>query len=159
MTASGRPLRLEDLQVAPRRARTQRILRGLFLAAALLAIVISVGIILSLLDESIAFITSLEVTSVGAPPVDAVEAGAVMFFPRKLILPLRIAPTLASHSIWPTRQPSSRKKWRQWSVSMTAPSAATPAKVARLTMRNGCQGVATRTARKPIAKVSRMRKT
>jgi phosphate transport system permease protein len=60
MTATGRPLRLEDLQVAPRRARTQRILRGLFFAAALFAIVISLGIILSLLDESIAFITNVD---------------------------------------------------------------------------------------------------
>ena len=60
MRMTGRPLRLEDLQVAPRRARTQLILRGLFLAAALLAIVISAGIILSLLNESIEFITNVD---------------------------------------------------------------------------------------------------
>jgi phosphate transport system permease protein len=60
MTATGSPLRLEDLQVAPGRARTQRILRRLFFAAALLAIVISLGIILSLLNESIAFIANVD---------------------------------------------------------------------------------------------------
>jgi phosphate transport system permease protein len=63
MTATGSPIRLEDLQVAPGRARTQRILRRLFFAAALLAILISVGIILSLLNESIAFITNVDPAS------------------------------------------------------------------------------------------------
>jgi phosphate transport system permease protein len=63
MTATGSPIRLEDLQVAPGRARTQRVLRRLFFAAALLAIVISAGIILSLLNESLAFITNVDPAS------------------------------------------------------------------------------------------------
>ncbi len=62
-TAPGLPLRAEDLRVAPGRARTQRILRGLFLAAASLAILISLGIILSLLGESFAFISNVDLGS------------------------------------------------------------------------------------------------
>jgi phosphate transport system permease protein len=63
MTAQRRPLRVEDLQVAPGRARTQRILRTLFFLASLLAIVISLGIILALLNESWAFISNVDLPS------------------------------------------------------------------------------------------------
>lgn len=63
MAAHGQPLRAEDLQVSPRRARTQRTLRGLFFLASLLAILISLGIIISLLAESITFITNVDLAS------------------------------------------------------------------------------------------------
>jgi phosphate transport system permease protein len=60
MAAQGPALRIEDLQVSPARARKQRILRALFLVAASLAIVISIGIVLSLLGQSISFITNVD---------------------------------------------------------------------------------------------------
>jgi phosphate transport system permease protein len=60
MASQSRPLRIEDLRVSPRRARTQRILRGVFFAAAALAIAISVGIVLSLLGQSITFISNVD---------------------------------------------------------------------------------------------------
>jgi phosphate transport system permease protein len=55
--ASPPGVRLEDLRVDPGRARTQRILRRLFFASAALAILITIGIIWSLLGESLYFIT------------------------------------------------------------------------------------------------------
>jgi phosphate transport system permease protein len=58
--AAQKPIRIEDLRVAPRRARTQRVLRTFFFVAASLAIVISLGIVLSLLGEAITFITNVD---------------------------------------------------------------------------------------------------
>jgi phosphate transport system permease protein len=63
MTAQGSPLRIEDLQVSPARARKQRLLRAVFLGAASLAIVVSAGIVLALLGESITFITNVDLAS------------------------------------------------------------------------------------------------
>jgi phosphate transport system permease protein len=57
------PLRPEDLQVAPGRARTQRILRSLFFVAASLAIFISLGILLALLSEAISFVSNVDLGS------------------------------------------------------------------------------------------------
>jgi len=59
--ASPPEVRIEDLSVAPGRARTQRILRRLFFASAALAILITVGIIWSLLLDSVNFITNVSV--------------------------------------------------------------------------------------------------
>jgi phosphate transport system permease protein len=63
MAAQGQPLSAQDLHVSPGRARTQRVLRTLFFLASLLAIVISLGIVLSLLAESITFITNVDLPS------------------------------------------------------------------------------------------------
>jgi phosphate transport system permease protein len=63
MAQQSQPLRAEDLHVSPARARTQRILRSLFFVAATLALFISLGIVLSLLNESIAFITNVDLPS------------------------------------------------------------------------------------------------
>jgi phosphate transport system permease protein len=60
MAAQGRPLRAEDLRVSPGRARTQRTLRTLFFLASLLAIVISLGIVLALLAESVTFVRNVD---------------------------------------------------------------------------------------------------
>lgn len=59
MAPSPPELRLEDLSVDPSRARTQRILRSLFLASAALAILITVGIIWALLWDSLNFIANV----------------------------------------------------------------------------------------------------
>ncbi len=63
MASPSRPLRAEDLHVSPSRARTQRVLRGLFFLASLLAVVISVGIVLSLATEAFVFITNVDLPS------------------------------------------------------------------------------------------------
>jgi phosphate transport system permease protein len=63
MASQTPPIRIEDLHVAPGRARTQRILRRLFFAAASLAIIISLGIVLSLLSETWTFITNVDLAS------------------------------------------------------------------------------------------------
>lgn len=56
-------LRVEDLRVDPRRDRTQRILRRSFLVAASLAIVVSLGIVLSLLGEAARFISTVDLAA------------------------------------------------------------------------------------------------
>jgi phosphate transport system permease protein len=60
MATPTSPLRVEDLRPSPRRVRTQRLLRGLFFAAASLAIVISLGIVLALLGEALTFVTNVD---------------------------------------------------------------------------------------------------
>jgi phosphate transport system permease protein len=60
MAVPSRPLTVTDLQVSPARARKQRALRALFLLAASLAVVVSVGIVLALLGQSITFITNVD---------------------------------------------------------------------------------------------------
>jgi len=57
--ASPPPVRLEDLRVDPGRARTQAILRRLFFASAALALLITVGIIWSLLLDSVNFLSDV----------------------------------------------------------------------------------------------------
>jgi phosphate transport system permease protein len=57
MASQQPPIRIEDLRVDPRRARTQTILRRLFFASAALAILITIGIIWALLADSVYFIT------------------------------------------------------------------------------------------------------
>lgn len=59
MATSPPELRLDDLTVDPRRARTQRILRRLFFASAALAILITVGIIWALFWDSLNFIANV----------------------------------------------------------------------------------------------------
>jgi phosphate transport system permease protein len=63
MTSPERPLRIEDLRISPSRARTQRVLRTVFLIAASLAVVISAGIIVSLAGEAWTFITNVDPAS------------------------------------------------------------------------------------------------
>lgn len=57
---SQRPLGLEDLRVDPRRARTQRILRRLFFLSAALAVLITLGIIWALLQDSLIFLSQVQ---------------------------------------------------------------------------------------------------
>ena len=57
--ASEPQLRVEDLKVDPRRARTQTILRRLFFVSAALAILITVGIIWALFWDSLNFISNV----------------------------------------------------------------------------------------------------
>jgi phosphate transport system permease protein len=59
MASQQPPIKIEDLRVDPRRARTQNILRRLFFVSAALAILITVGIIWALLWDSLHFITSV----------------------------------------------------------------------------------------------------
>ena len=59
MAASPRQVRIEDLKVDPRRARTQTVLRRLFLASAALAVLITVGIIWALFWDSLNFISNV----------------------------------------------------------------------------------------------------
>jgi ABC-type phosphate transport system permease subunit len=61
MASQQKPVRIEDLQVAAGRARTQRILRRLFFMSAALAILITVGIIWALLSDSIYFLTHVTI--------------------------------------------------------------------------------------------------
>src|SRR5262245_28068440 len=61
MAAPSRPLTPGDLHVSPARARKQRALRVVFLLAASLAIIISLGIVLALLGQSITFITNVDI--------------------------------------------------------------------------------------------------
>jgi hypothetical protein len=62
MTAAtpGAPLRVSDLQGSARRRRKEGIIRGLFLAAAGLAILISILIVLSLASEAVLFLTKID---------------------------------------------------------------------------------------------------
>jgi phosphate transport system permease protein len=60
MSSNQRPLAIEDLRVDPRRARTQRILRRLFFLSAALAIVITLGIIWALLQDSLIFLSEVQ---------------------------------------------------------------------------------------------------
>ncbi len=57
--ASSKQVRIEDLRVDPRRARTQTILRRLFFMSAALAVLITLGIIWALLVDSWGFITQV----------------------------------------------------------------------------------------------------
>ena len=59
MASQQEPIRIEDLQVEPRRARTQTILRRLFFISAATAILITVGIIWALFWDSLTFLTSV----------------------------------------------------------------------------------------------------
>jgi phosphate transport system permease protein len=56
-------MRVEDLQISPARARKQRVLRAFSLVAASLAVVISIAIVASLLGQSIAFITDVDLAA------------------------------------------------------------------------------------------------
>ena len=62
MTAAtpGAPLRVSDLQGSAARRRKEGIIRGLFLAAAGLAILISILIVLSLASEAVLFLTKID---------------------------------------------------------------------------------------------------
>ena len=60
IAAPHRRLTLTDLQGAPRRHRRERLMRGLFFSAALLAIVISVAIVLSLAGGALDFLRKVD---------------------------------------------------------------------------------------------------
>jgi phosphate transport system permease protein len=60
MAAPSRGLSLADLRGSPRRHRRERAMRGLFFSAALLAIVISIAIVVSLAGGAIDFLSKVE---------------------------------------------------------------------------------------------------
>jgi phosphate transport system permease protein len=60
MASMKQQVRIEDLRVDPRRARTQAIMRRLFFASAALAILITLGIIWALFIDSLGFITQVD---------------------------------------------------------------------------------------------------
>jgi phosphate transport system permease protein len=66
MTAIQSPLSLGDLRTAPRRQRTERLVRLLFLATALVSLVISAAIVLSLVGETWTYVSQVEWASLWA---------------------------------------------------------------------------------------------
>lgn len=63
MTATVSPLRVSDLQATPRRKRRNDMVRAVFFSMAMLSVVISVLIIVSLIGEAWTFISQVEVAS------------------------------------------------------------------------------------------------
>ncbi len=61
MTAALTPLRVSDLQASPRRKRRNQIVHGVFFVMALVSVVISALIVLSLVGEAWTFISQVEV--------------------------------------------------------------------------------------------------
>jgi phosphate transport system permease protein len=61
MTTHKQPVGIDDLQVDPRRARTQNILRRLFFLSAALAILITVGIVWALLWDALSFLSNVTI--------------------------------------------------------------------------------------------------
>jgi phosphate transport system permease protein len=63
MTATVTPLRVSDLQASPRRKRRNRVVRSVFFVMALLSVVISALIIISLVGEAWTFISQVEIAT------------------------------------------------------------------------------------------------
>jgi phosphate transport system permease protein len=66
MTAIQSPVSLGDLRTAPRRQRTERFVRALFFATALVSLVISAAIVLSLVGETWTYVSQVEWASLWA---------------------------------------------------------------------------------------------
>ena len=63
MTATVSPLRVSDLQASDKRKRRNRVVRGVFFVMALLSVVISALIIVSLVGEAWTFISQVEIAT------------------------------------------------------------------------------------------------
>lgn len=61
--ARPEPIRLEDLQGDRRRRRKETVIRGLFLSAAVLTIVISLGIVYALVEGAYSFLTKVDLST------------------------------------------------------------------------------------------------